>query len=85
MAAPSDARANRWNQVVNAIVTAAAQQTPPLANAATTDVDAWLNAVWVDPSHENDRNDLRDLCVAWLIANAPQAGTLYSALRQFCG
>lgn len=84
MAAPSDARANRWNQVVNAIVSAAAQQTPPLANATAADVDTWLNAMWVNPGAENDRNDLRALCLAWLQVNYPDAPTLPRALHAFC-
>lgn len=83
MAAPADARANRWNAVVNAIVTLGAQQTPP-QTYTTAEVDTWLNALWLDGSHENDRNDLRDLCVGWLEANAPTAGTLRQALRQYC-
>lgn len=83
MAAPTGAASGKWNTVVNYIVTQAGKQVPPLANATSADVDAWLNDVWVDPAAENNRNDLRAICVAFLEANAPTATTLPRALHQY--
>lgn len=83
MAAPTGAASGKWNTLVNAVVTRAAQQVPPIPNATSATVDAWLNAMWINPAAENDRNDLRAMCVAFLEANVPNAPTLPRALKIF--
>lgn len=84
MSAPSGAASGKWNSLVNGIVSLASQQTPPLTNATSSDVDTWLNAMWVNPAAENDRPDLQSICVTWLQQNQPDAPTLPMALHQFC-
>lgn len=80
MSAPDGAASGKWNTIVNGIVNLGAQRTPPIVLTAA-EVDAYLNQIWLDPAAENNREDIRQICLDWLQVNYPDAPTLPRALR----